>query len=304
MLRSLLLIGAVAALVAAPVAYALLSQQPVKTTRFYEQLPAAAKDDFGVNWFAWTQNTAAHPRRNDAFLTMGPAKVKLNTVGNGYLGGIGPPLVVYQQVYRGQSNLKIYNAGTETRTNPPDGVNTSAWEWEPSISGDWLLYGREDNETDTQWILLRSLSSPTEIVLDEGFTFRQAGQVSGNYAVWTRCDVTCDVVRHDIGGDADVTLPEPSATTYQYAAAVASTGVTYVARSGKYCGSNAKIVRYFGTGDPAEGTVIASLGSGRDMYSGFVRENANGSIDLFYDRYSCSGSVGDIYRVHDPAPGP
>jgi hypothetical protein len=304
--RGLLLatLGAAAALVAVPVAYALLTQQPVKTTRFYEQLPAAATDG-GVKYFAWTQNTRAHPRRNDAFLKRGSEPlVKLNTAGNGYLGGIDPPLVVYQQVVGGRSNLKIYNAALHTRTNPPAGVNTSDWEWEPSISGDWLLYGRQDAETDAQWILLRSLSSATEVILDEGFTWRQAGQVNGNYAVWTRCDFTCDVVRYDILGASEVTLPEPSATTYQYAAAVASTGVTYVGRSGKQCGSNARIVRYFGSGDPAQGTVVADLGAGRDMYSGFLRENSNGSIDLFYDRYRCSGGVGDIYRIYDPAPGP
>jgi hypothetical protein len=301
---ALIILGVAIALAAAPGSYALLAQQGVKTSRFYEQTPAAEIDAFGVRWFAWTQNTAAHPRRNDAFLTMGPARVKLNAVGNGYLGGIDPPLVVYQQIYRGQSDLKIYNSETEARTNPPAGVNTPDWEWEPSISGDWLLYGRQDYETDAQWILLRSLTSPTEITLDQGFTFRRAGQVNGNYAVWTHCDVTCDVVRRDIGGGTDVTLPEPTSSTYQYGAAVASTGVTYVARSGKYCGSNARIVRYFGAGDPAQGTVVADLGSGRGLYSAFVRENNNGSIDVFYDRYRCSGGVGDIYRVRDPDPSP
>jgi hypothetical protein len=304
MRTSLLLIGAVAALVAAPVAYALLSQQPVKTTRFYEQAPAAAIDG-SIKYFAWTQNTRAHPRRNDAFLKRGSQPlVKLNSAGNGYLGGIDPPLVVYQQVAGGSSDLKIFNSDTSARSNPPLGVNTSDWEWEPSISGDWLLYGRQDNETNTQWILLRSLSSPTEVVLDEGFTWRQAGQVSGDYAVWTRCDVTCDVVRRSIGAATDVTLPEPSATTYQYAAAVASTGVTYVARSARNCGTNAKIVRYFGSGDPAEGTVVANLRAGLDFNSAYVRENGDGSIDVFYDRFRCGTGVGDIYRIHDPSPGP
>jgi len=303
MRRGLALTAILVSLAVAPTAYALLTQQAVKTSRFYEELPAADRDQFGVKWFAWTQNTAAHPRRFDAFLTMGAGHVKLNAVGSGYVGGIDPPLAVYQQVYRGQSNLKIYNSGTETRSNPPNGVNTDDWEWEPSISGDWLLYGRQDNETDTQWVFLHSLSSATEIMLDEGFTFRHPGQVNGNYAVWTRCDFTCDVVRHDILGDTDVTLPKPDSIIYQYGAAVTSTGVTYVARSWKQCG-NAKIVRYFGTGDPPEGTVVANLGSGRDAYSLYAHENADGSVDVFYDRYGCSTSVGDIYRVHDPAPGP
>jgi hypothetical protein len=301
----LLVFAAVGALVATPVAYALLAQQPVKTTRLYEQLPAAQTAS-GVRYFAWTQNTVAHPRRNDAFLKRGAeVRVKLNTVGHGYLGGIDAPLVVYQQVYRGQSNIKIYDADTHARSNPPTGVNTSDWEWEPSISGDWLLYGRQDNQTDTQWVYLRSLTSTTEVELDEGLTFRQAGQVNGDYAVWTRCDGACDVVRRRISTTTVTVLPKPAATTYQYGAAVTSTGVVYVARSGRGCGSGGvKIVRYFGPSDPANGTVIAALGSGRDMWSGYARENADGSVDVFYDRYGCRSNVGDIYRVRDPAPGP
>jgi hypothetical protein len=305
MRRGLLVFAVVAALVAAPVAYALLAQQPVRTTRLYEQLPAAQAAS-GVNYFAWTQNSVAHPRRNDAFLKRGAqARVKLNTVGHGYLGGIDAPLVVYQQVYRGQSNLKIYNADTHARSNPPDGVNTTDWEWEPSISGDWLLYGRQDNQTNTQWIYLRSLSSTTEVKLDEGFTFRQAGQVNGDYAVWTRCESSCDVVRRQISTTTDTVLPKPTATTDQYGAAVTSTGVVYVARSGHGCGSGGvKIVRHFGPSDPANGTVIAALGTGRDLWSAYARENADGSVDVFYDRYGCRTNAGDIFRVRDPAPGP
>jgi hypothetical protein len=301
--KGLLASAAVAALVAAPVAYALLAQQPVKASRLYEQLPAAQTAS-GVKYFTWTQNTVAHPRRNDAFLKRGAeARVKLNKVGHGYLGGIDAPLVVYQQVYRGQSNIKIYNANTHARSNPPTGVNTSDWEWEPSISGDWLLYGRQDNQSDTQWVYLRSLSSTTQVELDEGLTFRQPGQVNGDYAVWTRCDGACDVVRRDILSSSDTVLPKPAATTYQYAAAVTSTGIAYVARSGRGCGG-VKIVRYYGPGDPATGTVIAALGTRRDMWSAYARENSDGSVDVFDDRYGCRSNVGDIYRVRDPAPGP
>ena len=75
-------------------------------------------------------------------------------------------------------------------------------------------------------------------------------------------------------------------------------------RSGRNCGSNVRIVRYFGS-DPAGGTVIASLGDGRDFWSAYARENADGSVDVFYDRLKCSNrNVADIYRIHDPHPGP
>jgi hypothetical protein len=65
-----------------------------------------------------------------------------------------------------------------------------------------------------------------------------------------------------------------------------------------------KIVRYFGATDPPGGTVIADLGPrGRDLWSAYARENAaDGSVDVFYDRYLCAKASSDIYRVHDPHP--
>ena len=64
-------------------------------------------------------------------------------------------------------------------------------------------------------------------------------------------------------------------------------------------------MRYFGVGDPAGGAVVADLGTnGRDFWSAYARDNDDGSVDLFYDRYLCGRSTSDIYRLHDPHPGP
>jgi hypothetical protein len=304
-MRRGLLIGAVTiALSVVPLAYALLTQHGVKTTRLYERYPAAASDG-GINYFAWSQNSKAHPSHSDAYLKRGSQpRVKLNASGIGFLGGIDPPMVAYQQVVRGNSNIKFYNADTQTRSNPPAGVNTAEWEWEPSISGDWLLYGRLSTSSSNQRVILRSLLSGTETILDQSFSFREPGQVNGDYAVWIRCDASCDVLRRQLSTETDTVLQEPSATTYQYGAGVTSTGIVYTARSGKACG-NAKIVRYFGVSDPAGGTVVADLPNNQDIDNGYVRENADGSVDFFYNRYLCNDdSVADIYRVRDPHPGP
>jgi hypothetical protein len=221
------------------------------------------------------------------------------------MGGIDPPTVAYQQVANGQSDIKLYDTVTHARTSPPPGVNTPQWEWEPSISGDWLLFGRQNAKTNIQSVVLYNLSLETSAALDSGFGFRQAGQVNGDYAVWIRCDGSCDVYRRQISTVTDRLLKEPAATTYQYAAAVTSTGIVYVARSGRNCGSNVRIVRYFGAPDPVGGTVVASLGDGRDFWSAYARENADGSVDVFYDRLKCSDQkVSDIVRIHDPHPGP
>ena len=143
MRRGLFIVAVVAALVVVPAAFALLSQHGVKTSGLYEQLPAAETDGT-TQYFAWTQNSRSHRNHFDAFLTRtGDPRVKLNATGEGFIGGIDPPMVVYQQVRNGRSNLKLYNADTQARTDPPAGVNTADWEWEPSISGDWLFFARQ-----------------------------------------------------------------------------------------------------------------------------------------------------------------
>jgi len=303
MRRGLFIVAAAAALIAVPAAYALLSQQGVKTSRLYEQVPAAAEDG-STQYFAWSQNSRAHRNHFDAFLTRtGDPRVKLNAKGQGYVGGIDPPMVAYQQVVNGNSDLKLYDADTQTRTDPPAGVNTFNWEWEPSISGDWLLFGRQTSSA--QFVILHSLTTATEVILDQGSRFRHAGQVNGDYAVWTRCTKTnCNVVRRQISTVTDTPLSKPS-TKLQYGAAVTANGIVYVARSGAKCGADVKIVRYFGVGDPVGGTIVADLGTnGRDFWSAYARENDDGSVDVFYDRYLCGTRTSDIYRVNDPHPGP
>ena len=114
------------------------------------------------------------------------------------------------------------------------GVNTADWEWEPSISGDWLLFARQTS--NTQFVILHSLTTTNEVILDQGPRFRHAGQVNGDFAAWTRCTkTTCNVVRRQISAVNDTVLQalRRSSST----AAVTSTGIVYVARSGPKCGA-------------------------------------------------------------------
>jgi hypothetical protein len=303
MRRGLFIVATAVVLLAAQAAYALLGPHGVKTTPLYEQLPAAATDG-STDYFAWAQNSRSRRNHFDAFLTRtGEPRVKLNTTGEGYMGGVDPPLVVYQQVAGRDSNLRLYDANSKTHPTLPAGVNTPDWEWEPSISGDWLLFGRQTN--NAQYVILHSLTTPTMVMLDQGRRFRHAGQVNGDFAVWTRCTkTTCNVVRREITPETDIVLPKPI-TKYQYGAAVTSTGIVYVARSGPKCGANVKMVRYFGAADPPGGKVVTDLGTnGRDFWSAYARDNADGSVDVFYDRYVCGKGKSDIYRIHDPHPGP
>jgi hypothetical protein len=312
MKRGLIVLVTVAALVGVPLAYALLAEQPVFYAAKNERNPAADHDGVGGEVWAFTRSRAGHPNRYDAYAKKGTnSPIKLNLAGQGWTGGIDYPRAVYQQIAGGQSNIFLYDLSNDTRPPTPDGVNTRKWEWHPTISGNWLLYGRDDNSTPTQRVVLHNSSTHEERLLS-GITkashYLQADQVNGNWATYTRCRPVCNVVRYDIGLQTRMTLGKPVTTRprHQYAGAVTSTGAVYLVRSGPSCGAKVKIVRYDAAhSDPALGTVVAALPSGFDIAFAFTRENAlDGSVDVFYDRVKCSTGRFDIYKVTDPPPGP
>src|SRR5215218_1551079 len=167
MKRGLSLLVIAAVLVGVPLAYALLAETPVFTSTKNERNPAADWDTAGTTevW-AFTRSRTGYPNRYDAYAKEGTnASLKLNTAGQGWTGGIDYPTVVYQRVYNGQSNIFLYDLSNDTRPPTPDGVNTSKWEWHPTISGEWLLYGRDDNSTPTQRVILHNRNTHVERLL-------------------------------------------------------------------------------------------------------------------------------------------
>jgi hypothetical protein len=296
----------VLAAVAAPAAGALVPA-PVRATAVNESNPAAGWGADGSEYIAWTQNSAAYPRRYNAYIQRGTdPKIKLNTVGQGWIGGIDYPTVAYQQIYNGRSDLKLYDLATGIRSNPPTGANTARWEWHPTISGEWLLFNRDDNASPTQRVILFNRTTGAATLLasvTRAEHYLLANQVNGNFAVWTKCAPRCDVYKRDIAAGRTVRLPKPVTTPprYQYGAAVTSGGTVYLARAGRTCGSGVRLIRY-GAGDATYGTRVATFPPGVDTAIGYARENPDLSTDVFFDRVSCRTYKYDIYKIHDPPP--
>jgi len=313
--RGLVVLVIAAALLGVPLAYALVAEEPVLTSRKNERNPAADRDGTGNEVLVFTRSRSGDPNRYDAYVRVGGnAAVKLNTAGQGWTGGIDYPVVAYQQVSGGQSDIYLYGISVPSRMAAE--TNTSRWEWHPTIDGTmtdyWILFGRDNNSTPTQRVMLlhhtdtgthdeRLLSKITK-----ASHYLQADQVNGNWATYTRCTPRCNVVQYDIMNKTSMTLAKPvtSRPRHQYAGAVTSTGVVYLIRSGPSCGEKVKIVRYdpANPADPTYGTVVAALPSGFDIAFAFARENAGGSVDVFYDRVKCSTGRFDIYKVRDPGP--
>ena len=215
---------------------------PVRTTLAHEITPAAAP---GV--FAWAQG----PRRNFRFWNLlvqpaGEARRKVNRIRtHGFSGGFDGNRFVYQELRGRQSNLWIYNLASRMRSAPPAGVNTLQWEWHPTLSGDWLLFGRSSIRARIDRVFLRNVATGETRLLGSlrwgRLRIAEPGQVSGNYVAWYRCTPVCNVFRYDIAARTVTQLPNPGG--HQYSPSVTDDGTVYYVRSGSGCGVAVRLVR-------------------------------------------------------------
>jgi hypothetical protein len=278
------------------------------TTPRDEIQPAASRD------FIWSQNSAAHPHRYTEYFETSPAgssgpgpRMRVNAPGTqGFSGAVNPTAfgeVIYQQVKGRQSDLKFFSPGV-VRKNPPAGVNTPAWEYRPSASGAWILFGRLRTATHRRTILLFDLSTRQVIVLADrpagppGKPSATPGQVNGDFAVWTQCTATaCNVWEYDIATATKTRLPNTTPGHYNYAPSVDATGTAYYAHGGRTCGG-ARIEK-----QPLGGaaSIIWSLRPHRDVTSSaYALHFGNASPSLLYGRYDCKTGSGDVYIIPSP----
>jgi hypothetical protein len=128
------------------------------------------------------------------------------------------------------------------RWNPPAGVNTPAWEYRPTASGAWILFGRLRTATHRRQIILFDRFSQQVIVLADrpagpGNPSATPGEVNGDFAVWSQCTATaCNVWEYDITTAMKTRLPNATPGHYNYAASVDTAGTVYFAHGGRTCG--------------------------------------------------------------------
>jgi Divergent InlB B-repeat domain len=287
-------------------ALAAMNEIPVRTTKASENAPAA--DTGYVAWAEWTGrewNAYVKPEGGSRFQVDRPRW-------NAWMGGIDGDTLVYQE-YRGNnrtwvaegkgtSDLRLYDLIGRTRSNPPAGVNTGAWEYWPSIDGDWLLFGRATRRV-VKVILFDMVSGTSRTLLRHRTgqkSWGTGGQVNGDYAVFDACNprgTICNVYRYDTG--ADTTTKIPSAADWQFGPSVSSDGTMYFWRSANHCLPRTKLVRYSPSGDQQVLAAMPREFIGIDTY---VSQEADGTLEVFYDRYDACGrraGPGDVYKVND-----
>jgi hypothetical protein len=292
-------VGLVGLVCVGSTALAAVVQVPVLTTP-RDEVQAAASDAF----LAWSQNGRAHPHLYSVWARpSGGARFRVNHTGTqGFLGGIDGDTLAYQQIKRNQSDIKLFDLVTRVRRNPPVGVNTPAWEYRPTISGSWILFGRLRVSVHRRQIILFNSSTRQRIVLadrPEGSATSPSatpGQVNGNFAVWSQCTATaCSVWEYDITAATKTRLPNTTPGQFNYAPSVDNTGTAYFAHSGRACGGATVQKRPIG-GLTAS---VVTLAGSRDIEHTYLWTGAT-QLNLLFAKVNCRTGSGDIFKIISP----
>ena len=260
-----------------------------------------AADQFGASattgWVSWTQPNG---KRFGTFVRSGGPATAVNTAGtDGYGGGFNGEVLTYQQVPKNDnSGVFTYDVGTTARGAVGE-ANSKFWEWEPTASGDWVLFARNNSNTDQRrlWhkiILVNTLTDETRVLANASGAkvSLRAGQVSGGAAAWEKCTTTdCQAFFYDIGTEEIDTV---ASTGVDYAPSLADDGTRYFFRATTTCGQNVRIYRQEpGDADP---TLIHTLPNG--IYGADAYLDSSGADeDLYYARADCSTFKQDVYEI-------
>jgi hypothetical protein len=278
----------------------------VKTTPLYEFLPSAGKDTgSGDVYFAWSQNSEARPNHHDAYLDVtngSTSMIKLNAKGTfGWGAGIDGTRLVFQEVPKDTRNsgLVLYDISAATRLPTPPGLNSRAWQWGPTMSGDWILYGENSRRQNFSRVMLHNTTTAEErIVAQSTFTRFSVfqGQVNGAYATYHNDRRGhSDVFVYQISTRDRTKVPNPN-DRYNYRGAVTADGTVYYARSARGCGNNVRIYRW-SVAAPADPVLITALPDGKEIAGRVFAFNDGSSTAVYFDRLSCRTGASDIYRL-------
>jgi hypothetical protein len=251
---------------------------------------------------AWERNTAAAPRRYDVFARRrGRRRFRVNAPGtNAANGGISGMLLVYQQWRGRRSDIRVYNLRKHRRRRPAKGVNTAHWEYWPSVSGRWLLFGRRKPGGARRIVLFdRRTGRARTLARTRGrSSFAAPGQVSGRWAVWWKCTPStgCNVFRYNIRRKTRLRVPNPG--RYQRAPSVTPQGTVYFVRAARRCGASVKLMRYFPGAPPK---ALRKLTSGTTINDTYAYSGRVGRTKLLFERSRCGRpAASDIWRLEDP----
>ena len=229
---------------------------------------------------------------------------KVNPAGTqAWPGGFsGDRLIFQQESASRQSDLRFYNTATHGYGVVPAGWNSGAWEWKPTISGHYVLFGRITEKTNREVILLGDLTTG-HLKLLSALTGKNAdnepGQVDGNYATWMECpdfNTSCDVYEYNITSGVTSKVSNTfSSGRFQMNPSVSSDGTVYFFHSSLACGASVTLDKR-ALGAPR--TTLAAFPHGVDGADSYV-DDSNGTRVVYYSRVNCAARQADVYKVID-----
>ena len=261
----------------------------VLTKRRAQELTPGGDRVGGKLFIGWTQAPRSHPNRPKVLVKRGSRKpVRLNRKStNGIMGGMDGQTAVYQEIDNSDADIFRYNLKTRDRDRVP--ISSSRWEHSPTISGKFILFGR-NSRFDTVVLLNRKTGNTRTLASvkmrgDTNSPPVYPGQVNGDFVAFTRCTRNlskCDVIRYQISTRQFIKIPRQR--PFHYAASVSNNGTVYFAGSGKACGQNTAIYRRRN----GNTTRISKLGGKNEVYNNtHVIPRAGGGTDIFYSRARC-----------------
>ena len=287
----------VVGLVCAATAWAtLLTPESVVTAKGRQIRPSAA---LGGRYLAYSQSRPGYFEAFDVYVKpAGRRRFKVNARGQGFAGGIDGTTLIWQSVLSGQSDLRLFDLASHARS-VPHGVNTRRFEFWPTISGDWILYGQSWRRFSNWRVILHNTTSSETRILDERVnrphTRLSPGQVNGDYATWESVNdrtLVLNVFRYQISTATTTKLPRPTGKL-QYYPSVAPDGTVFYVRSGLGCGHT--VLREYAGGVD---TPLARLPRGYDVFSNtFAVDEGGGVTSVYFDRVQCSTGKSHIYKV-------
>ena len=240
----------------------------------------------------------------------GGTRVRLNDAGTDSAAAVIDGTTVAFQEFGPDGQIRFYDVVSETNTPTPDGINTRAWEDDPALSGDWLMFLRTNidlvgpQDAYMRVYLVNTDTAERRKLLDVPYRryYVATDQVNGDWATFETCRTPgrsftdCQVFLYRISTETLTEVANPG--LQQYAGAVTSDGTVYLMRTGTSdewrCGQNAQVVR-MPVGGPAE--VIHEFPDGQDALTTFAFEEGGGSVTLYLSRERCERGAEGIYRI-------
>ena len=298
--------------------HASLRERPVRATGAVETRPVADGD-----WLAWGQAPMSRPIHFHVRARKGQGRpFRVSPRGTEALpGGIWRRFLVYEERRRGDWNIVLYDLARRKRLRAPRGVNTSADEVRPSLSGDWLLFTRFNRRTGREGgvvrVLLLNRRTREEIELARvnlppsqrpafDATQRPASwRVNGRYALANPC-VGCGTRLYDIAQRTAVESPTGFIPhSIDFPVSVSASGPLHVARQVAINSWHADLLLLSRALGAEHAVLLARIPRGIGVGSMYVVSRPGGRTTVYYTRGFLCRIDSDVYAldVQEPSPG-